>query len=179
VSSTIHCRLARCCGSTGSPRTGKSRFELVESSADEKRAQLINPNQHTIPTAHTKPTHGFTLLEVLIALAVVSIALAALVSAIGTQTRITERLRAKAFAQIVAGNVYNELRLAERWPEVGERDGRSTMAQQRFTWRMAIKTTELPDMRRVEISVLRDADTSTNSAAADPLISTSAFIINR
>jgi general secretion pathway protein I len=139
----------------------------------------IKPHHHAIPKSHTKPIRGFTLLEVLIALAVVSIALAALVSAIGTQTRITERLRAKAFAQIVAGNVYNELRLAERWPEVGERDGRNTLAQQRFFWRMAIKTTELPDMRRVEISVLRDADTSTSNAAADPLVSTSAFIINR
>ncbi len=161
--------------------TATSRF-ILRMPRTSDRFQIRTPHP-PVPgargTTNRCRSKGFTLLEVLIALAVVSIALAALVSAMSSQTRITERLRAKAFAQIVAGNVYNDLRLAERWPALGERDGRLTLAQQRFYWRMEIKTTELPDMRRVEIAVLRDNDNNGNASERDPLLRTSAFVINR
>ena len=96
---------------------------------------------------------GFTLLEVLVALAVVAIALAALVTAATGQLRISERTRDKAVAGWVAANVLTDLKLRERFPEPGERSGVVTMANQRFSWRALVQTTVESDLRRIDLRV--------------------------
>lgn len=96
---------------------------------------------------------GFTLLEVLVALAVVAIALAALVTAATGQLRISERTRDKTVAGWVAANVLTDLKLRERFPEPGERSGVVTMANQRFSWRALVQTTVESDLRRIDLRV--------------------------
>ena len=96
---------------------------------------------------------GFTLLEVLVALAVVAIALAALVTAATGQLRISERTRDKTVAGWVAANVLTDLKLHERFPEPGERSGVVTMANQRFSWRALVQTTVESDLRRIDLRV--------------------------
>lgn len=96
---------------------------------------------------------GFTLLEVLVALAVVAIALAALVSAATGQIKIAERTRDKAIAGWVAANVLTDLKLRERFPEPGERTGEVTMANQRFSWRALVQTTVESDLRRIDLRI--------------------------
>ena len=104
--------------------------------------------------AHLKSrAAGFTLLEVLVALAVVAIALAALVSAATGQIKIAERTRDKAIAGWVAVNVLTDLKLRERFPEPGERTGEVTMANQRFSWRALVQTTVESDLRRIDLRV--------------------------
>jgi len=104
--------------------------------------------------AHCKHrASGFTLLEVLVALAVVAIALAALVSAATGQIKIAERTRDKAIAGWVAANVLTDLKLRERFPEPGERTGDVTMANQRFSWRALVQTTVESDLRRIDLRV--------------------------
>ncbi len=103
---------------------------------------------------HFKPrTPGFTLLEVLVALAVVAIALAALVSAATGQIKIAERTRDKAIAGWVAANILTDLKLREHFPEPGERTGVVTMANQRFSWRALVQTTVESDLRRIDLRV--------------------------
>ena len=96
---------------------------------------------------------GFTLLEVLVALAVVAIALAALVTAATGQLRISERTRDKTVAGWVAANVLTDLKLRERFPEPGERSGVVAMANQRFSWRALVQTTVESDLRRIDLRV--------------------------
>ena len=96
---------------------------------------------------------GFTLLEVLVALAVVAIALAALVSAANGQLKIAERTRDNAVAGWVAANVLTELKLRERFPEPGERTGVVSMANQRFAWRAVVQNTVESDLRRIDLRV--------------------------
>ena len=104
--------------------------------------------------AHCKHrTSGFTLLEVLVALAVVAIALAALVSAATGQLKIAERTRDKAIAGWVAANILTDLKIRERFPEPGERTGEATMANQRFSWRALVQTTVESDLRRIDLRV--------------------------
>ena len=98
-------------------------------------------------------TPGFTLLEVLVALAVVAIALAALVSAATGQLKIAERTRDKAIAGWVAANVLTDLKLRERFPEPGERTGVVNMADQRFSWRALVQNTVESDLRRIDLRV--------------------------
>ena len=106
-----------------------------------------------IRARHTHQDSGFTLLEVLVALAVVAIALAALVTAATGQLRISERTRDKAVAGWVAANVLTDLKLRERFPEPGERSGVVTMANQRFSWRALVQTTVESDLRRIDLRV--------------------------
>lgn len=108
---------------------------------------------HFKPRTLFKPRAGFTLLEVLVALAVVAIALAALVSAATGQIKIAERTRDKAIAGWVAANVLTDLKLRERFPEPGERTGEVTMANQRFSWRALVQTTVESDLRRIDLRV--------------------------
>ncbi len=104
--------------------------------------------------ARFKPqSSGFTLLEVLVALAVVAIALAALVSAATGQIKIAERTRDKTVAGWVAANILTDLKLRERFPEPGERTGEVTMANQRFSWRALVQTTAVSDLRRIDLRV--------------------------
>lgn len=108
---------------------------------------------HFKPRTLFKPRAGFTLLEVLVALAVVAIALAALVSAATGQIKIAERTRDKAIAGWVAANVLTDLKLRERFPEPGARTGEVTMANQRFSWRALVQTTVESDLRRIDLRV--------------------------
>ena len=108
---------------------------------------------HFKPRTLFKPRAGFTLLEVLVALAVVAIALAALVSAATGQIKIAERTRDKAIAGWVAANVLTDLKLREHFPEPGERTGEVAMANQRFSWRALVQTTVESDLRRIDLRV--------------------------
>ena len=59
---------------------------------------------------------GFTLLEVLVALAVVAIGLSAAFAAIGQSARSAEQLRVRAFAQWAAADALTALRLGQELP---------------------------------------------------------------
>ncbi len=96
---------------------------------------------------------GFTLIEVLVALAVVAIALAALVRAVGQGADTEAGLRERAVARWVALNRIAELELARAWPAPGRRDGTVRMAGRRWRWEERVLPTESPDLRRVELTV--------------------------
>ena len=103
-----------------------------------------------------RPAAGFTLLEVLVALAVVAVALLA---AIGTATQSTvsaEVLRTRLFATWEAENRLAELRARRAWPDLGVSEGIAEQAGVRLRWRETIDA--LPDsaFRRVEIAVRVD-----------------------
>lgn len=96
---------------------------------------------------------GFTLLEVLVALAVVAIALGALIAGTGTQTRSSAALQERTFAHWVAMNRAAELE-AEPATAVTEA-GSETMAGQEWFWRVRIEPTDDPDVQRARIEVRR------------------------
>lgn len=101
---------------------------------------------------------GFTLLEVLIALVVVALALLALTRTAGGQVRSFESLRERTLAGWVAANVLAETRIATPMPPVGKRDGRSRFADRDWRWKLEVKATDDPDMRRLDVLVfLADA----------------------
>lgn len=101
----------------------------------------------------TARARGFTLLEVLVALAVLALALAAAVSAgaayVGNQVYLQER----TLAHWVARNVLTELQLEREWPGTGKREDNTRMAGREWTWRATVAETPEQDMRRVDIDV--------------------------
>jgi general secretion pathway protein I len=100
---------------------------------------------------HSSAAAGFTLLEVMVALAVIAIALAAVIQATAMQADHVGYLRDKTFAHWVA---MNQLALA-RWrpPPPGEQSGSAAQAGREWHWKMAVTTTPDPDLRRIDIEV--------------------------
>lgn len=111
-----------------------------------------------------RPSHGFSLLEVLIAMAVISLALLALSRTGGGVPLQMSGLEERTLAQWVAQNAISELRLREDFPPPGSREGREEMGQRDWTWRAQIQNTDDPNMRRIDVSVYIDGDTEATAA---------------
>ncbi len=98
--------------------------------------------------------HGFTLLEVLVALLLLSLALVALVRLAGLDARAGAQLRQGTIAQWVAANALAEARLRDGFPAVGRSTGETTMAGQRWRWTLEVNATEEPLIRRMDVEVV-------------------------
>ena len=66
-------------------------------------------------------SRGFTLIEVLVALAIVAVALFAGLRAVGTMAQTSAELKLRLLAQVSAENRIAELRAARAFPGVGSR----------------------------------------------------------
>jgi general secretion pathway protein I len=96
---------------------------------------------------------GFTLLETLVALAILAIGLAAAMRALGMATGSAAELSDRQLAGWVAQNRLAELRLQGRFPEPGLASGDVTQGGRRFQWHEETKPTANPLFRRVAVSV--------------------------
>lgn len=97
--------------------------------------------------------YGFTLIEVLIALAFLAIAMGAIIATVGASIRDAAELQNKTYAHWVAMNEVTTLRLARVWPETGSQKGNAELAGQKWDWQVKISTTPDPDLRRVDVTV--------------------------
>ncbi len=104
-----------------------------------------------------RSARGFTLLEVLVALAVIALGLAASIRIGATNSANAAWLREKSFAEWVALNKATELQLAETWPAAGDAKGTVTMANHDWVWQTRISETFEPRVRRLEVTVGSDA----------------------
>ncbi len=100
---------------------------------------------------------GFTLLEVLIALAIVSIGVLATMRAVGMVTTSVDDLRNRQLADWVAQNRLAELRAQGLFPGIGVTAREVTQGGQRFRLQEEIKTTPNPLFRRVDVRVFANS----------------------
>ncbi len=96
---------------------------------------------------------GFTLVEVLIALAIVSIALLAALRAAGQGTANVGELRARLLAGWVAENRLALHRAVADWPDTGIHRGSERQGGAEFAWREEVVATPNTAFRRVEVFV--------------------------
>jgi general secretion pathway protein I len=102
---------------------------------------------------------GFTLLEVLIALAVLAIAMGAVIKSTGDYTGNHAWLRDRTLATWVARNVLVQFQVENAWPEVGERKGTQEMGRREWRWLARISQTDEAQLRRLDVEVfLLDAE---------------------
>lgn len=100
---------------------------------------------------------GFTLLEVLVALTIIAVALAAAYRGAALATEGAQLLRTRTLAQWVAQNRIALAQLSEPWPEFGERSGETRQGGQPFLWREQVSGTPNPNLRKIEVSVSEPA----------------------
>lgn len=99
-------------------------------------------------------TSGFTLVEILVALAVLAIALTATAHALGNAVDTTAALRERVLARWVAEDRLTELELKSEWPALDTKEGDATMGGRRFHWVQETGVTPVTRLRRVEVSVM-------------------------
>ncbi|HET7307980.1 MAG TPA: type II secretion system minor pseudopilin GspI [Gammaproteobacteria bacterium] len=100
---------------------------------------------------------GFTLMEVLIALAILGIGMLAVISTVGHSTSTALELKQRTFAHWVAMNEATRLRTSLQWPDVGEQNGTVQLARETWRWTADISKTVAPNLRRADISVALDS----------------------
>jgi len=96
---------------------------------------------------------GFSLIEVMAALAVFSIAAIALMHVSGENARASARLEEATIGRIVAENVLIEATLSRSPPVLGVEEGETRMAGAQWAWRREIAATPNPALRRIEVAV--------------------------
>jgi general secretion pathway protein I len=102
---------------------------------------------------------GFTLLEVLVAMAIVAIGMAAVLGTVTASADTVSYLRDKTFANWIALNQIAQLRLKGQAPQPGKSDGDTDYAARKWHWHQEIVATQLQGMLRIDVSV-RPADSS-------------------
>ncbi|MCZ8130473.1 MAG: type II secretion system minor pseudopilin GspI [Steroidobacteraceae bacterium] len=96
---------------------------------------------------------GFTLIEVLVALAVAAIGLAGVLAVVSNASSNAASLRDRTFAGWVAANRLTELRLAQTMPSVDRTTGDAELANLRWEWETTVIQTQVPGIRRVDVRV--------------------------
>ncbi|RAS38979.1 type II secretion system minor pseudopilin GspI [Paraburkholderia bryophila] len=107
--------------------------------------------------ATTGASAGFTLIEVLIALAIVAIALGAVLRAIGSLATDTDSARARLLALWSADNALAAIRISSAWPPVGRSTFACPQGPYPFVCRQVVTAFESPLVRQVTVSVLPSA----------------------
>ncbi|MCK7592779.1 type II secretion system minor pseudopilin GspI [Pseudomarimonas salicorniae] len=98
-------------------------------------------------------SRGFTLLEVLVALLLLSLAMVALVRSVGQEASALGQQREATLAQWVAANRLAELRLARDLPRSGQAQGRSRLGGRDWRWQLDARATDTPGLLQVELRV--------------------------
>ena len=101
--------------------------------------------------------HGFTLLEVLVALVIVGTALGASLRAIGSLTQNSTDLRVAMMATWSAENRLTQIRLAREWPPLGQRGFDCPQGDLLLRCEEDILATPNPAFRRVQVTVVDTA----------------------
>ena len=104
-------------------------------------------------TARAPLQRGFTLLEVMIALAIVALGVIGLFNQIILISDGTLRMRERTIASWIAMNEITRIRLSGSMPDVSEFDGDVEFAGATYRWQARVSETGVAELRRIDIEV--------------------------
>jgi general secretion pathway protein I len=100
-----------------------------------------------------RPSRGFTLVEVLVALAIVALSVGALLGAITSSASNVLYIKDKTIAEWVALNRLTEIRTWQQMPAKGNRTGKTDMAGVRWQWESEVTELPVKGMFRIDVHV--------------------------
>lgn len=103
-------------------------------------------------------SRGFTLIEVMVALAIVSLALASASISMLQMVGAAGTLRDRTYASWIAQNKITEIRLAGVLPDVDATSGEVDFANNTWAWRAVVSETGVENLRRVDVTVSRPGE---------------------
>ena len=101
---------------------------------------------------------GFTLIEVMVALAIVAIGMMGVNKMLNDYALGAVYMEQKTLASWIATNKLTELSIAPTWPAVGDYEEDIEFAGQQWHSEIVVSETEVPNLRRVDVSVRRLED---------------------
>ena len=104
-------------------------------------------------TINMTKQHGFTLIEVMLAMAVFAIAGVALLGVADNNYRHISHLEEQMFANWVASNQLVEVSLDKTWPPKNNRKGKVEMAGRTWYWQQKVINTTNKELRAVNMQV--------------------------
>lgn len=104
-----------------------------------------------------RPTRGFTLIEVLVALGIASVALVAGLQSTTALTRNAMRQSDLLLAHLCAENELVRMRLSRQMPGVGDNTLGCEQAGRAFEVKLSVRPTPNPSFRRVDAQVFDGA----------------------
>ena len=114
---------------------------------------------------------GFTLIEVMVAVAIVAIGMFAVFKVIGDTTGNIGFLRDKSLAEWIADNRIAEIRLSGEYPSVDRTEGDVDYAGRKWHWVANVSQTQVDGLRRIDVAVRREGD-----AADTALVKLAGFV---
>jgi general secretion pathway protein I len=96
---------------------------------------------------------GFTLIEVLVALAIVALTLGAGIKAAGALANNAERMQEVTAAQWCAENQLSAIKLSKTFPEVGDAEFSCEQLGVMYTGKLVVRPTPNPLFRRADAQI--------------------------
>lgn len=94
---------------------------------------------------------GFTLLEVMVALAIIAGTVVTVIGAVNYQLSVVARDREESVAQLLARSKLEELEQAKEMPE--RQEGTFAPAWPAYVWRLTAAQTQIPGYRKFAMTV--------------------------
>lgn len=116
-------------------------------------ARTLGPGRATSPAHRGTRDLGLTLIEVLVALAVVAVTLSAGIKAAGAITDNAQRLAEVTAAQWCADNQLTVLKLARQFPGVGDSEFSCEQLGVSYRGLLVVRPTPNPNFRRVDATL--------------------------
>src|SRR3984957_2049551 len=113
-------------------------------------------------TARFRRRRGFTLIEVLVALAIVTLGMAALLGTLNSAAGTAGYLQDKTLAEWIALNQVSKMRLASQGPSKGDSDGEIDYANRKWKWTQHIDDGSIPGVLFIVVKV-RPSDVTASS----------------
>lgn len=103
-------------------------------------------------------SRGFTLIEVMLALSIFTLAALAGLQVASEHLRSISMIEERAFATMVASNRLAQLHVSENWPPQDDASGTMEMAERSWFWRQQVVETVTDGLREVTVIVSADED---------------------
>ena len=100
---------------------------------------------------------GFTLIEVLVGVAIVAVTLGAGIKAAGALTNNAQRLADVTAAQWCADNQLTGLKLTEQFPSTGDGEFNCEQIGRMYRGKLSVRPTPNPNFRRADRQVFNEA----------------------